>query len=96
MASIFSWRGLVQVCECQKTCSDLSLFQAEDVETPAIKQKRHWKQELQWSTCDFEASWVHLVAVFLRVRGGEEEKEKVANFYSEAMENLTLNPLNIA
>lgn len=41
MASIFSWRGLVQVCECQKTRSDLFLFQAEDVETPAIKQKGH-------------------------------------------------------
>lgn len=96
MASIFSWRGLVQVCECQKTGSDLFLFQAEDVETPAIKQKRHWKQDLQWSTCDFEASWVHLVAVFLRVWSGEEEeKEKVAYFYSEAMENLTWNPLNV-
>lgn len=31
-----------------------------------------------------------MVAVFLRVWSGEEEeKEKVAYFYSEAMENLT-------
>lgn len=41
--------------------------QVDDVETPAIKQKTHWKQDLQWSTCDFEGSWVHLVTVFLGV-----------------------------
>lgn len=32
---------------------------------------------------------MHLVAVFLRVWGEKEEKEKVAYFYIEAMENLT-------
>lgn len=76
MASILSWRAPIQVCECQKTRSDLSLFKLRMLKHQP-SNKRHTESRLCTEHVWLWGSGVRLGAVCLSWAGGGERKGRL-------------------
>lgn len=87
VASIFSWRGLIQVCECQETCSDLLLFKLR-----MLKHQPSNKRHIESKICNGARVTLRLVEcvwwLFSAELGGGERKRPLI-FLNEIMENMT-------
>lgn len=87
VASIFSWRGLIQVCECQETCSDLFLFKLR-----MLKHQPSNKRHIESKICNGARVTLRLVEcvwwLFSAELGGGERK-RLLIFLNEIMENMT-------
>lgn len=73
VASIFSWRGPIQVCECQETCSDLFLFKLR-----MLKHQPSNKRHIESKICNGARVTLRLVEcvwwLFSAELGGGERK----------------------